>query len=404
MTSFFFNFKTLFFYTNNYFLLWTLGVTINLLRWSEIVITGLIVYNITNSAFHVSLLMILRFSPLFIFSVYSGIVADKYNKKFVLLIITLIFIILLIIIYFSLLYINHLYLIQFFSFICGLFWSFESTIRKSLILESTSQKLYNYSLNFDNITLNLTRITGPLLSSLLIDYYKLEYLFTFSIILYTFCIILIFLLKTDYKNKLSNSKLNYSPFHLFTIISKNKRLQSTYLITILFNLFAYSYISLLPAIVNLFDHLHFLHLNYLFSIEALGSLFGLILILIYDKQKLFFLYYLFGTFLTLICSLIFCFYFNIYYSFFVLFFSGLGAGLFGSMQSVLIALYSPARYKGSLLGVLNICIGFASLGYLHIGVLTHYFSIINSIYITSIEGLLFFLLILIFYKKHIFHS
>ena len=105
--------------------------------------------------------------------------------------------------------------------------------------------------------------------------------------------------------------------------------------------------------------------------------------------------------MTLICSLIFCFYFNIYYSFIVLFISGLGAGLFGSMQSVLIALYSPTRYKGSLLGILNICIGFASLGYLHIGFLTNYFSIKNSIYITSIEGLLFFLLILIFYKKYI---
>ena len=232
MILFYFNFKNLFFHTNNYFLLWTLGVTINLLRWSEILITGLIVYNITNSAFHVSLLMILRFSPLFIFSVFSGIVADKYNKKYVLLIITLIFIILLIILYFSLSYINHLYLIQFFSFICGLFWTFESTVRKSLILESTSQKLYNYSLNFDNITLNLTRIFGPLLSSLLIDYYKLEYLFSFSIILYIFCIILIFLLKTDYKNKLSNSKQNFRPFHLFFIISKNKRLQLTYFITI----------------------------------------------------------------------------------------------------------------------------------------------------------------------------
>ena len=85
----------------------------------------------------------------------------------------------------------------------------------------------------------------------------------------------------------------------------------------------------------------------------------------------------------------------------VVFISGLGAGLFGSMQSVLIALYSPTRYKGSLLGILNICIGFASLGYLHIGFLTNYFSIKNSIYITSIEGLLFFLLILIFYKKYI---
>ena len=70
----------IFFNTKNYFQLWLIGFLINILRWSEIVITGIIIFNITNSPLQVTLLLIFRFLSLMSFSVISGIIIDKYNK------------------------------------------------------------------------------------------------------------------------------------------------------------------------------------------------------------------------------------------------------------------------------------------------------------------------------------
>ena len=58
----------------NYLPLWVIGVFINILRWSEIIITGILIFKYTNSPFQVTLLLILRFLSLMSFGVFAGII------------------------------------------------------------------------------------------------------------------------------------------------------------------------------------------------------------------------------------------------------------------------------------------------------------------------------------------
>ena len=60
----------------NYLILWIIGVFINILRWSEIVITGILIFKYTNSPFQVTLLLILRFLSLMSFSIFAGVITD----------------------------------------------------------------------------------------------------------------------------------------------------------------------------------------------------------------------------------------------------------------------------------------------------------------------------------------
>ena len=72
--------------------------------------------------------------------------------------------------------------------------------------------------------------------------------------------------------------------------------------------------------------------------------------------------------------------------------------MFSTMQPILVALYSPPKYKGSMLGILNLCIGFATIGYLNIGYLSTIYGVKEAILISTIEGLFIILLNLYIFK------
>ena len=138
--------------------------------------------------------------------------------------------------------------------------------------------------------------------------------------------------------------------------------------------------------------------SYLYSVEALGSFISIIYVVIYANFKLYKSYYIIGTAITLICSFIFCFSTNIYFTYCILFISGIGTGLFSAMQPILVALYAPPEYKGSMLGFLNLCIGFATIGYLHVGILSSLYGVQTAIYVSSIEGLIIIVATLFIFK------
>ena len=155
----------------------------------------------------------------------------------------------------------------------------------------------------------------------------------------------------------------------------------------------------MPAVIEIEDFYDTKHISFLVSVEGLGSLISIITVFIYDKRELYIKYYIIGTIVTLICGMLFPFSPNIYFAFIILFIAGIGSGFFSAMQPVLIALYSPSSYRGAMLGVLNLCIGLATLGYLHVGLLSTFFGVKEAIYISSVEGLLIIALSLFIFKK-----
>jgi hypothetical protein len=69
------------------------------------------------------------------------------------------------------------------------------------------------------------------------------------------------------------------------------------------------------------------------------------------------------------------------------------------MQPILVVLYSPPDYKGSMLGILNLCIGFATIGFFHVGILSSLYGVKDAIYVSSIEGLIIIVATLFIFQK-----
>jgi MFS family permease len=384
------------FRSKDYITLWTIGTLLNILRWADIILVSIIIYEITSSPLQVSYLIIIRFLPLIILGYVSGTISDNINRRigFIngLLIMAILSLILLFITYY---YNVSPLLLQFHVLVNGIFWAFEMSTRKSLIIDITPKNLYSKSITIDSISTNVTRFIGPLLSALYFNNLNFINLLYVTSTIYLICglICVIFTNKTKYPNKISIDTSYYNIFKESIIyIRNNKLLLNVFLITIIFNLWAYPYISMLPVIGKDILNYSGQDISILASIEGFGSLLGVLIILIYNKYKFYNLYYVGGTILTLICSFLFCFTFNYASSLIILLISGIGSGFFGVMQNVLIALHSPNKVKGAMFGLLTMCIGFASLGYLHIGLLSLWLGVKYAIVLISIEGLIVLIL------------
>ena len=386
-------------HNRNYTILWMTGFLINSLRWCEIIITGIIIFKITSSPFQVTLLLILRFLSLMSFSVLSGIIADRYNKKYCFSV-SLFLIAIISLFFYSFANTNlDVFTLYIYSVLSGFFWAMESTVRKALVIESIKETQYAKYISLDTLTLHITRFVGPLLSGYFHESITIKSLFLYAFIIYIICFLFTIFIKYSSHEFYNDKTERYNFKIIFSTILEEKNFLLIYLITIIFNIWAYSYIALLPAIVEIDDFYESNHISYLFAIEALGALFSLIAIFIFNKNKLYKLYYITGTFITLICGLIFCFSTNIYFSFIILFIGGFGSGMFSTIQPILVALYSPPKHKGSMLGFLNLCIGFATIGYLNIGFLSTNYGVKEAILIASLEGLFIILLTLYIFKK-----
>ena len=384
------------FRSKDYITLWTIGTLLNILRWADIILVSIVIYEITSSPLQVSYLIIIRFLPLILLGYVSGTISDNINRRigFIngLLIMAILSLILLFITYY---YNVSPLLLQCHVLVNGIFWAFEMSTRKSLIIDITPKILYSKSITIDSISTNVTRFIGPLLSALYFNNLNFINLLYVTSTIYLICglICFIFTNKTKYPNKIYKDTSYYNIFKESIIyIRNNKLLLNVFLITIIFNLWAYPYISMLPVIGKDILNYSGQDISILASIEGFGSLLGVLIILIYNKYKFYNRYYVGGTILTLICSFLFCFTFNYASSLIILLISGIGSGFFGVMQNVLIALHSPNKVKGAMFGILTMCIGFASLGYLHIGLLSLWLGVKYAIVLISIEGLIVLIL------------
>ena len=61
-------------------LMWAAGGLDNTGRWMDSVVMGLLVLDLTDSAFQVALLFVFRWIPMLAFALISGMIADRANR------------------------------------------------------------------------------------------------------------------------------------------------------------------------------------------------------------------------------------------------------------------------------------------------------------------------------------
>jgi len=371
-------------------LLWTSGVFDNMGRWMDVVVMGLLVLQQTDSAFQVALLFVLRWVPMFVFAIFSGMIADRVNRWRIIfgtrcasVIVTAIVLCLVII---DVIQPWHLFLA---SLALGWIYVLEFPSRRSMIYEIVGSSRIVSAMSLETIGLTIGRIIGPLTAGFLIEISGFTAPYIVLLVGYTLALASFSLIRTQLPVHSSGPNPIWQNLKDGLRYSFNDRvIRGVLIITLIMNALAFSVESQFPVVAK--DHLNVGAglTGVLISAVSIGSFFGAGGIAWFGVMRYHGRLFCSGVVLQFLS--LFLFALSPWYplSFVFLLATGFGSAGFSTMQSTIILITASPEKRGTSLGVLGLCIGVAAFGGLLIGAVADIMSARIAVAIGSSLGLL----------------
>ena len=378
--------------------MWAAGGLDNTGRWMDVVVMGLLVLELTDSAFQVALLFVFRWVPMLAFALISGMVADRANRWASMMVSRMVAVTttgaVLVLVLADAVEPWHVFIASF--FLGGLF-VLEFPSRRSLIYDLVGSDRIVSAMSLETINSTLGRFMGPFLAGLLIELTDFSGTYIVLMVVYIVAFVLILVMKGRGPVRAP------SPYAFWSTVSRgfkyslnNSVIRSVLLITLIMNAMAFSVESLFPVVAK--NHLGVGPglTGILISAQAIGSLAAASVIASLAVIRYHGRIFALGLVLQLISLLFFAL--SPWYpvSFLMLMLAGLGAAGYSTMQSTIILISSEPEMRGTALGMLGQCIGVAAVGGLAVGVVANYFSAQAAVAMSVSLGLLLLIPVLSF--------
>jgi len=354
---------------NQFRRLWALGMLVSLTRWLEILAFGVFTYDLTQSAFWVASLMMLRMVPLAMFGLAFGALAARFSRRTGLLVCQAVLcvttVVLLVISSLGAIEVWHLAAA---SFINGAVWASDMPMRRSLMGDIAGPTRMVHAMSLDALAVNGCRLAGPGLGGLLLGYGGLPAVFLCSALFYGVALFTVIGLP-DRPSANAPAKTTFSALLVggFQAARESPRLLATLWLTVLFNLFAWPVLSMVPVIGQTRLQLSTQGIGLLASMDGVGSLIGAIVLTSLAGRFRHGHVYVVSIVAFLTMQLVFAWSAHPIMTGAALLALGFAQTGFAIMQSTLVYLVAPPARRFEAMGLLTMCIGTAPLGFLAVG-------------------------------------
>lgn len=137
-----------------------------------------LVYSITNSAFLIGLLGVFQFAPMLLFSLFAGVIVDRYPKKKILLatqtVLMIQAFIMTILVWTGTVKYWHILVL---ALIMGIANTFDMPARQSYFISLVGKQHLMNAIALNSIVFNIARIIGPAISGLMMKYTGMTFCF-----------------------------------------------------------------------------------------------------------------------------------------------------------------------------------------------------------------------------------
>jgi len=276
----------------------------------------------------------------------------------------------------------------------GLFWTTDNPIRRTLLGEVVQPAQIGIAMSLDTVTNSTTRFLGPLVGGIFLEFAGLEGVFLVGAILYACALGLAFLVRTvPGQQKQGRGSIFSFLSDGIKVLQTNRVLVGVLAITVIYNLWAFPFVAMIPVIGKDVLGLSPLPVGLLVSAEGAGTLIGALLVLLTRSVTHYRRLYTFGLSISLAMGLIYSQMGSFLPSGAFLALEGIGAGFFAAMQAALVLLNTPPQMRSRMMGLLSVCVGLCALGFLHIGLLADWVGAQNAVLICTAEGLIALILV-----------
>ena len=300
------------------------------------------------------------------------------------------------------------------AFINGITWVVDLAVRRRVLADVIDKNLLSSSLAMETLSNNATRLIGPLCAGSLYALVGLGGIFSVQLFMYILALgfIIIFETLKNHNVKFSKKKLETSIKQhwanglLKEILKTGKNvynlvsLRLVLIITLIFNIFGFPLVSLIPVLGKEKLILSEFNIGVLASSEGFGALIGALIIGNISPQKKLATIFIAGVTGFFIGMLMFSFSPSLLLAFISLTFGGIFLSGFSTMQGALVY-QASATSKGNNFGILVTCIGTAPLGLMSLSWIITQVPVDKTIQINVCFGLFFIILTSVYflYKK-----
>ena len=351
--------------------LWTASFLWNQARWMDRVVLGWVVLEMTNSAWNLALLEALRWLPLLLFGIAGGAVADRIDRRWVLIgaqgLALVVCSITSILLAFGLFDFR---LAMVATFLLGLQWAVDWPTRRALIPDLVGRELTVNAVALEAVSQNVTRIVGPLIAGVMVAYVSSAAAFALMAALYVAEIVLLVLMPLAPRvvPVMSGSILRYLS-EGFAKLRTSEPIVGVVLISVFMNVLVFPYQQLLPVFARDSLNVDAVGLGGLSAATGVGSVVGAVAIAVSHRIPRSGMMFWIGSCLMSVCIVGFAASQQYAVALVLLALSGLGQAAFASLQSTIVMSASSDTLRGRAMGALTLAIGSTPFGSLEIGAL-----------------------------------
>ena len=369
---------------------WATGGLVGVLRWLELLAISVFVLQQTGSPSMVALFTFIRLAPLFLLGALAGAVADRWQRK-TLLLIGLITLALTSTVLGVLALTDRLELwhVALGAFLNGVYWSAEFPVRRTILCELAGPAQLGKAMAMEAATSNATRMLGPALGGFLFQFVGLHGVFFLGTALYAIAALLVW--------PLQYRRTGPDPVHWtmldslregWQVVRSRRLIVAALAVTVIVNMWGFAYITMVPVIGDQVLGLAAFPIGVLASFEGLGALIGAFVVGLYGTPPAYTRIYLYSSYLFLAGVLGFALSTWFALSLVLMLICGLGIAGFAVMQSTILFLAAPPDVRSRVMGVLTVSIGAGPIGMLHVGFLADWLGAGTAVAIIAIEGLI----------------
>ena len=256
------------------FRIYWIGMFVSLCgAWIQTMAQSWLVFELSNSSFLLGLVWFFSYLPIFLLSLFSGVLVDRINKKYLLLFTQVAFMsIAFLLAVFTQLEIVTVKFILLVAMLNGVILSLDAPARQSIVVELVGKQKILNAIALNSIAFHSARMLGPALAGIFIAAISIAGCFYINAISFLAFIVALLLIRPKHITKNNNSHFLVDLKSGIKFIRHNR----IYLILIsivgVISLFGFSYVVLMPVFAKVILNLDVKGFGLLMSASGVGSL------------------------------------------------------------------------------------------------------------------------------------
>jgi MFS family permease len=369
--------------------LWFVGAVLTTVRWLETVAVGIVVYQQTGSPFLVAVITMLRLLPMGLFGAFLGSFAERFDRRLMLAALL------------GLLAATSaalsaaawtgpldIWLLALGAFVNGCGWATDNPLRRMIMGEAVGRDRMATAMALDVGAGNASRMVGPTVGGLLLAGIGIEGAFLLSALLYVTAIAATLAVRSRLAPSPGAGAILGRTWEAMAVVFRDQRLAATMLVTVIYNVFAWPFTSMIPVIGRDRLQLGPEGVGILTSFDGIGAFAGALVLAVWLTPGWHARGYVGGVAVYLLGVIGFALAPNPVLAGAALLVTGLAGAAFATLQATIVYLAAPTEMRSRVLGVLAVCVGTGPIGFLWLGWLADRLGAADAMVITAVLGLL----------------